>query len=131
MPKQFISNDITILLGTDAHDNIETVRMSDTSHWWLHMDTVPSGHVIIQTSEPTDNTVAFAANICFQHIGSKSKKRALYYIDKVVYFDIIMTPIGNLIYEDLEPGEVEFKSTSRRKLITRSIRFTKITDLKN
>jgi len=64
MPKSFQYNDqlasmsadtetdfITIKLGISAADNISLIRSSQPSWMWLHLDTIASGHVVIESGK--------------------------------------------------------------------------------
>ena len=92
---------------------------------------VPSGHIVIQNDksddqsddQPDDKIIDFSAHICLKHVSQKKQSSALYYKNNVQCFDIVMTKISNLIYNKnyLNLGEVEFKSTSKRKLLKLSI----------
>lgn len=128
MPKVFQYNEATvILLGTDAKDSIELVSKAEPTSWWIHLDIVPSGHIVIQNDQsddqPDDKIIDFAAHICLKHVSQKKQSSSLYYKNNVQCFDIVMTKISNLIYNKnyLNLGEVEFKSTSKRKLLKLSI----------
>ena len=110
---------ISIKLGKTASDNINIVRYAHPSYWWLHMDSVSSGHIIIETQILTSKIIECAAHLCYKNLTSKSKRSALYSKNSMRFFDIIVTQIQNLIYDqhDLEIGEVDFKNSSKKKLV--------------
>ena len=116
-------NIITIQLGLCAMENIELIRNAQPSWWWLHLDSVPSGHIIIMTDKINDDIINFAANICYQGISKKKQRTALFYKNNTPQYSIILTKISNLLIDipSLQPGEVEFKSDSRKKLLKRFI----------
>lgn len=117
MPKSFQYQSTPIMLGTDAAENIELIRKSNPSWWWLHLDRVPSGHVIIMTDQITPEAIDFAAHICVNNVGTKKQAAALYFKHSEQYFNVIATKISNLLIDTpgLELGEVDFKSTSLYK----------------
>jgi hypothetical protein len=123
MPKSFQYCETTIMLGTSASENIELIRKSNPSWWWLHLDQVPSGHVVIMTDQITPEAIDFAGHVCFNATGSKKQTAALYFKHSKQYFNVITTRISNLLIDipGLEQGEVDFKSTHRRKLVKSSI----------
>ena len=120
---------VPIVLGRNANENIEIIKSSDPSWVWLHLDTVPSGHIVIQTSDinlsdishlTTSSIISYAANLCLHNTSTKKQQKALYWKNNKQVFNIICTKISNIITDlpNMQPGEVEFISTSRRKLIT-------------
>ena len=120
---------VPIVLGRNANENIEIIKSSDPSWIWLHLDTVPSGHIVIQTSDinlsdishlTTSSIISYAANLCLHNTSPKKQQKALYWKNNKQVFNIICTKISNIITDlpNMQPGEVEFISTSRRKLIT-------------
>ena len=119
MPKSFQYGETTIVLGTSASENIELIRKAYPSWWWLHLDRVPSGHVIIMADQITQGAIDFAGHVCFNAVGSKKQSDALYFKNNEQCFTIISTRISNLLIDSpaLEPGEVDFKSISHRKLV--------------
>ena len=123
MPKSFQYCETTVMLGTGAADNIELIRKSNPSWWWLHLDTVPSGHVVIMTDELQQPLIDFAAHVCLNGVGSKKQASALYFKHSKQHFNIIITKVSNLLIDTpgLELGEVDFKSMSTRKLVKFSI----------
>lgn len=58
-PEQFISTDGTpILVGKNNTQNDElTMKKARKNHWWAHAKDIPGSHVIIEDSEPTDQTI--------------------------------------------------------------------------
>ena len=80
-------NNILISHGTNANENIELIKeYSQTQSWWLHLDTVASGHTIIhfdqhigkhlgQHIEQYLDVIQFAAHICYNNISKKKTTR--------------------------------------------------------
>ena len=114
---------INIMQGMNAIENIDLISQSQQSWWWLHLDTIPSGHIIIMSDTIDNNVIDFAANICINGVSQKKQNKALWVKNNTKQFTIIMTRISNLIYQDndLEIGEVKFKSQSRKKIIKQNI----------
>jgi len=131
MPKSFQYNDqlatvsadtetdfITIKLGISAADNINLIRSSQPSWMWLHLDTIASGHVVIEADVLDHRVIDFAAHVCLGAVSSKKQAAAIYFKNNRQQFNVVVTKISNLLIDlhYLEPGEVEFKSNSRRQL---------------
>jgi len=131
MPKSFQYNDqlatvsadtetdfITIKLGISAADNINLIRSSQPSWMWLHLDTIASGHVVIEADVLDQRVIDFAAHVCLGAVSSKKQNDAIYFKNNRQQFNVVVTKISNLLIDlhYLEPGEVEFKSNSRRQL---------------
>jgi hypothetical protein len=58
MPKVFTykNNLYNIYIGLNTRENIQLINNADLNWWWLHLDSVPSGHVIIaNTADTTHN----------------------------------------------------------------------------
>ena len=133
MPKylQYYPDDaipIIIIQGTNAQENIDLIRSSQPTWWWLHLDIVPSSHIIIQADKLDSDIINFAAHICIHSVSKKKQDKALWVQNNIRQFTIITTRISNLIYQgnDLDTGEVQFKSNSRKKLLKHNIIYNPI-----
>lgn len=64
-PLKFQSSDgTTILVGRNNLQNDElSLKYANKNHLWLHAKNIPGAHVIIESSNPTDETIGQAANI--------------------------------------------------------------------
>lgn len=82
-PEQYYSSDGTsILVGKNNLQNDQlTMKTARKSHIWLHTKDIPGSHVIIQDSEPTEETLLEAANIAAYF--SKSRLSASVPVDYV------------------------------------------------
>ena len=56
-------NDITIIIGQNAKENWEIIDF-ESSYIWLHLDSFPSCHVIIQHEKPEADVITYAAQLC-------------------------------------------------------------------
>ena len=102
----FIDN-VVVKLGENAKENWELVQQAkhvNPNYHWLHLNSFPSGHAILETSEPSPTLLQTAGQFC----KSNTKYKNL----KDVY--IIATPISNLILTDTV-GEVAFKTNRKTK----------------
>lgn len=73
-PRRFKSSDgVMIYVGRNNQQN-DRLSLKDASknHWWLHAKNIPGAHVIVESDNPSDNTMTQAAQIAayyskFQH----------------------------------------------------------------
>lgn len=94
-------------LGENAAENHELLtRANEQNFYWVHLDSFPSGHVIIENTTPSIEVLKKAGEFCLEHTKFKSLKNV-----RIVY-----TTISNLILSD-NVGEVEFKSNRKTKNI--------------
>ena len=101
-------NNVSIKLGQNAEENTKLVKSSLPKYFWIHLESFPSGHVIVETDVYDEDTIRQACILCLEN----SKYRRL----KHVCFSV--TRVENLTPIDV-PGEVEFKS--QRKTQTKKI----------
>jgi hypothetical protein len=63
MVKVSTFNGTTFRVGQSAKENWAIIAAADKSHYWLHLEGVPSAHVIIEIDvEPTDEEIAYAVS---------------------------------------------------------------------
>jgi predicted ribosome quality control (RQC) complex YloA/Tae2 family protein len=98
-------NNIIYKIGQNSNENWKLVESCET-FTWLHLNSFPSGHVIIETDEPSKEELIFAAELC----KNNTKYRNLRNL-KICY-----TNCGNLIKGNNE-GSVLYKSNRRVKYI--------------
>ena len=61
MVKVSTFNGTTFKVGQSALENWAIISAADKSHYWLHLEGVPSAHVIIEIDvEPTDEEIEYA-----------------------------------------------------------------------
>ncbi|MGX6995194.1 Rqc2 family fibronectin-binding protein [Pediococcus acidilactici] len=82
-PEQFISSDQTpILVGkNDAQNDRLTLKTAKKDYYWLHAKDIPGSHVIIESSQPSEQTLIEAATIAAYY--SKGKNSANVPVDYV------------------------------------------------
>ena len=59
-----IEDDTVILLGENAQDNLDIIDIANPNWIWLHLKSFPSAHVIIQSTDPTERDILWAAELC-------------------------------------------------------------------
>lgn len=96
-----------IVVGKNAADNWEIIRNSEEDHWWLHLNSFPSPHVIFRGRDIDDDIVSEASRMCKE----KSKYKNLRNV-KVVYTRVSNLRLTNVV------GEVEFVSKKKCNFIT-------------
>ena len=122
MPINFNYNDnVMIILGTSAKDNHDIIKSANPNDWWLHMDSVPSGHIIIKSKSLKNmdditnsyNILNFASEKCFN--GLQLNKRNKFIRNNSAFFYVTISQVKNIILTE-NVGEVEFISESKNKL---------------
>lgn len=98
-----VAQEVTIRRGESATENWALIDAAEGSWVWLHLDSFPSPHVVVESASPSAQVVAAAAEFC----RGGSKYRRLGDL-KVCY-----TTVSNLVKGDA-PGSVEYRS--RRKV---------------
>lgn len=80
-PEQFISTDGTeILVGKNNLQNEKlTMHTADKRETWLHTKNIPGSHVIIRSFDPSEQTLAEAANLAAYY--SKARKSSKVQVD--------------------------------------------------
>ncbi len=101
--KETLFNDETIIkIGSNAKENWQLVD-SDESFTWLHLNSYPSCHVVIETDEPTQEEIIFAAQLCKENTKYRNLRNL-----KICY-----TTCGNL---NKGPDEGSVICKSKRKV---------------
>ena len=99
--------DVVLRLGQTAGENAALVRDADPTHYWVHLERFPSGHVIVEAAMPSDRVLARAASLCLDH--TKYRRLGNVYASA--------TPVSNLKPADLL-GEVEFLAPRRVRRVS-------------
>ena len=99
-------NQIKVIIGQNAQENWDIIHY-DEKYIWLHLDSFPSCHVIIQSDSPEKDTLMKAAIECRNHTKYRNIRNL-----KVCY-----TPCNNL-KKGLSVGSVYYKSNKQVKRLT-------------
>ena len=102
--KVFEYENVTIKLGQNAQENTLLVSESEPNYTWIHLESFPSGHVIVCCDEPSNEVLAYAMKICLDGTKYKNMKN----------IKASVTKKSNLKLTDVL-GEVEFKSNRKVK----------------
>ena len=100
--KSFEINEVTVLLGETAKENWSLIDEASDDYIWMHLNSFPSGHIIIQSDSLDDTILNEAASLCKQN----TKYRNLSNL-KICY-----TKVSNLIKGE-KVGSVHFKSNRK------------------
>lgn len=119
-PEQFISNDQTpILVGkNDAQNDRLTLKTAKKDYYWLHAKDIPGSHVIVESSQPSEQTLIEAATIAAYY--SKGKNSANVPVDYVPVKNIRKpngAKPGFVIYEGQRTLKVTPQITVVQKLM--------------
>ena len=90
---------IVIKLGRNAKENTELVKSSSPKHFWVHLDSFPSGHVVIESELYNEDVIRRACMFCLENTKYRRLKNICFSVSR----------IENLVTTNLA-GEVEFKS---------------------
>jgi predicted ribosome quality control (RQC) complex YloA/Tae2 family protein len=106
--KTIIKDNFSYKVGQNAKENwslISEAKKKNKNFVWVHLDSVPSGHVIIEDEIPSEEMIVFACELC------KSQSK---YDGKVMKF--VFTNVDNLKFGE-ETGSVYFKNEKYCKTI--------------
>ncbi len=122
-PEQFISSDQTpILVGkNDAQNDRLTLKTAKKDYYWLHAKDIPGSHVIIESSQPSEQTLIEAAIIAAYY--SKGKNSANVPVDYVPVKNIRKpngAKPGFVIYEGQRTLKVTPQITVVQKLMQKN-----------
>jgi predicted ribosome quality control (RQC) complex YloA/Tae2 family protein len=98
-------NDITIIIGQNAQENWNIIDF-ESSYIWLHLNSFPSCHVIIEHDTPDDDVLLYAAELCKNNTKYRNLKNL-----KICY-----TKCNNL-KKGSDTGSVIYKSKRQVKTI--------------
>lgn len=122
-PEQFISSDQTpILVGkNDAQNDRLTLKTAKKDYYWLHAKDIPGSHVIIESRQPSEQTLIEAATIAAYY--SKGKNSANVPVDYVPVKNIRKpngAKPGFVIYEGQRTLKVTPQITVVQKLMQKN-----------
>jgi predicted ribosome quality control (RQC) complex YloA/Tae2 family protein len=103
--KEVVFNDTIIKVGANANENWLLVD-SSSDYIWLHLNSFPSCHVVIESPIPTQEELLFAAELCKQNTKYRNLRNL-----KICY-----TTCGNL-KKGFDVGSVVYKSKRKVKYI--------------
>jgi|TARA_B100001059_G_scaffold196625_2_gene201705 predicted ribosome quality control (RQC) complex YloA/Tae2 family protein len=103
--KEVVLNDTIIKVGANADENWMLVD-SNKEYTWLHLNSFPSCHVVIESVEPTQEEIMFAAQLCKQNTKYRNLRNL-----KICY-----TTCGNL-KKGVKAGSVIYNSKRKVKYI--------------
>lgn len=98
-------NDITIIIGQNAQENWDLINF-DCDYIWLHLNSFPSCHVIIEDNNPEQEVLEYAAQLCKENTKYRNLKNL-----KICY-----TKCNNL-KKGKDIGSVIYKSKRQVKTI--------------
>ena len=103
--KEVVLNNTIIKVGANADENWMLVD-SNKEYTWLHLNSFPSCHVVIESTEPTQEEIMFAAQLCKQNTKYRNLRNL-----KICY-----TTCGNL-KKGVKAGSVIYNSKRKVKYI--------------
>ena len=104
--KEFEINNIVVVLGQCAQENWDIIDF-DSDFIWLHLNSFPSCHVIIQDESPDNETLQSAAELCKENTKYRNLKN----------LKVCCTKCSNL-KKGSDIGSVIYKSKRQVKTIS-------------
>jgi len=98
-------NDTKIIIGENAKDNWDIIDF-ESDNIWLHLNSFPSCHVIIEDNSPSEHVINYAAKLCKQHTKYRNLKN----------LKICFTKCNNLV-KGADIGSVSYKSKRQVKYL--------------
>jgi predicted ribosome quality control (RQC) complex YloA/Tae2 family protein len=95
-----------IKIGQSAKENWDLIDNSNKNYIWLHLDSFPSCHIVIEDENPSNELLLEGARLCKDNTKYRNLKNL-----KICY-----TNISNLIKGN-EIGSVSYKSNRKVKYI--------------
>ena len=105
--KYYTYSNITIVLGQNDIDNWEIIKnykKVNQNYIWMHLDSYPSGHIIILSENVDNEILKYAGSICKENTKYRN----------IPNLKICYTKLSNILKGD-KVGEVIFK---QNKLIS-------------
>ena len=104
--KMEIFEEKIIKIGQSAKENWYLIDNSNQNYIWLHLDSFPSCHVVIEDENPSNELLLEGARLCKEYTKYRNLKNL-----KICY-----TTILNLV-KGTEIGSVNYKSNRKVKYI--------------
>ncbi len=101
LPDSYDKFSSDILIGENRDENDLLLKISDKSHYWFHLESFPSCHLIFKNNLISNREALFCAKLCLDHTKYKNMRN--------IY--VCYTTINNL--KRISPGEVEFISNKK------------------
>jgi predicted ribosome quality control (RQC) complex YloA/Tae2 family protein len=95
-------NNISFVIGRSAEENWKIISQADKDYYWVHADSVPSSHIIIEIDQPLPDDIKYACLLCREQT-KKIKNSSVKYV---------YTQVKNIKFGS-KPGEVYFKDSSK------------------
>lgn len=104
----YIHNEIKYGMGTTAVGNDQLrSQHAKKAHWWFHIDSATSAHVIAMTDDNSEEVLNYAAGLLMK---DQLKKQP-----EATEIDIIYTQVKNLKSVKGQAGKVLYKKEKRRR----------------
>jgi hypothetical protein len=97
--KLYTNNHIDYKVGTNAKENWDLISKADRAFYWVHLEGVPSAHVIIEIDDILQEDLTYAAKLCRDQSGYPNA------------MPCVATTIDNIKFGS-KLGEVYFKRES-------------------
>lgn len=104
--KTEIFEETIIKIGENAQENWDLIDNSNENYTWMHLNSFPSCHIVIENENPSNELLLEGARLCKDNTKYRNLKNL-----KICY-----TLISNLI-KGKEIGSVSYKSNRKVKFV--------------
>lgn len=100
------NNGISFVVGKSAEENWKIISEAEKDFYWVHADSIPSAHVIIEIDKPLEEEIQYACELC----RTQTKKI------KNPSVKFVVAQVKNIKFGS-KPGEVYFRDRKNVKII--------------
>ena len=104
--KTKIFEETIIKIGESAQENWDLIDSSNENYIWIHLNSFPSCHIVIENENPSNELLLEGSRLCKDNTKYRNLKNL-----KICY-----TTISNLI-KGKEIGSVSYKSNRKVKFV--------------
>jgi predicted ribosome quality control (RQC) complex YloA/Tae2 family protein len=97
-------NNTKYIVGKSAENNWKIIKEAEKDYYWIHLNNIPSTHVIICIDKPLEKEIEYACNLC-----KKYTKKVSHITSTIKYIGCYI----NNIKLGSKPGEVFFKDNKK------------------
>lgn len=78
---EYTFNKTKFIVGRNARENWKIISQADKNYYWLHLNDIPSAHIIIEIDvEPTEEEINYALELCKSHTFKNKESKNVSYI---------------------------------------------------
>jgi predicted ribosome quality control (RQC) complex YloA/Tae2 family protein len=100
-------NKTWFVVGKSADHNWKIISDAHKDYFWVHANSLPSSHIIIEIDDPLEDEIQYACKLCKLHTKKITDPLTEY----------VITQVKNLKFGS-KPGEVYFRDSNKIKITT-------------